>query len=86
VTQFVLNGDFTNVRAFALDQDGDGDKEIGIGGIEIKGLLRGPAYQIFESNGTLVQTIFVLNPDFYQATEKDSYASLRSIASLQRTG
>jgi hypothetical protein len=29
-----------------------------------KGLLRGPAYQIFESNGTLVQTQFVLNPDF----------------------
>ena len=64
MTQFVLNGDFTNVRAFALDQDGDGDKEIRIGGIETKGLLRGPAYQIFESNGTLVQIIFVLNPDF----------------------
>ena len=64
VTQFVLNGDFTNVRAFAVDQDGDRDKEIGIGGIETKGLLRGPAYQIFESNGTLVQTQFVLNPDF----------------------
>jgi hypothetical protein len=29
-----------------------------------KGLLRGPAYQIFESDGTLVQTQFVLNPDF----------------------
>ena len=24
------------------------------GGIETKGLLKGPAYQIFESNGTLV--------------------------------
>ena len=41
-----------------------GGKEIGIGGIETKGLLRGPAYQIFESNGTLLQTQFVLNPDF----------------------
>jgi len=64
VTQFVLNGDFTNVKAFAVDQNGDGDKEIGIGGIETKGLLRGPAYQIFESNGTLLQTRFVLNADF----------------------
>jgi hypothetical protein len=64
VTQFVLNPDFTNLRAFVVDQNGDGDKEIGIGGIETKGLLRGPAYQIFESNGTLVQTRFVLNPDF----------------------
>jgi len=64
VTQFVLNADFTNLKVFPVDQDGDGDKEIGIGGIETKGLLRGPAYQIFESNGTLVQTIFVLNPDF----------------------
>ena len=64
VTQFVLNGDFSNLKVFAVDQDGDGDKEIGIGGIETKGLLRGPAYQIFESNGTLLQTRFVLNPDF----------------------
>jgi len=64
VTQFVLNADFTNLKVFPVDQDGDGDKEIGIGGIETKGLLRGPAYQIFESNGTLVQTQFVLNPDF----------------------
>lgn len=64
VTQFVLNGDFTNVRAFAVDQNGDGDKEIEVGGIETKGLMRGPAYQIFESNGSLIQTLFVLNPDF----------------------
>jgi hypothetical protein len=63
-TQFVLNADFTNLKAFTVDQNGDGDKEIGIGGIETKGLLRGPAYQIFESNGTLLQTEFVLNPDF----------------------
>ena len=43
VTQFVLNSDFTNLGVFAVDQDGDGDKGIGIGGIETKGLLRGPA-------------------------------------------
>ena len=34
VTQFVLNSDFTNLKVFAVDQNGDGDKEIGIGGIE----------------------------------------------------
>jgi hypothetical protein len=64
VSQFVLNPDFTNLKVFAVDQNGDGDQEIGIGGVESKGLLRGPAYQIFESNGTLLQTLFVLNPDF----------------------
>ena len=41
VTQFVLNADFTNLKAFAVDQNGDGDKEIGIGGIETAGLKRG---------------------------------------------
>jgi hypothetical protein len=64
VTQFVLNGDFTNIEVFAVDQNGDGDNEIGVGGIETSGLQRGPAYQIFESNGTLLQTKFVLNPSF----------------------
>jgi hypothetical protein len=64
VTQFVLNADFTNLKVFVLDQDGDGDQEISIGGVETRGLSRGPAYQIFESNGILVQTQFVLNPDF----------------------
>jgi hypothetical protein len=49
VTQLVLNRDFTNLAVFVVDQDGDG--EIGGGGIEAKGLLRSPAYQIFESNG-----------------------------------
>jgi FG-GAP-like repeat len=62
VTQFVLNSDFTNLKVFAVDQNGDGDKEIGIGGIETSGLKRGPAYQIFESNGALLQTQFVLSP------------------------
>jgi hypothetical protein len=64
VTQFVLNVDFTNLKVFAVDQNEDGDKEIGIGGTETAGLMRGPAYQIFESNGALLQTRFVLNPDF----------------------
>jgi aldose sugar dehydrogenase len=64
LTRFVLNSDFTNIRFFATDQNGDGNKEIGVGGVESSGLMRGPAYQIFESNGTLLQTRFVLNPDF----------------------
>jgi hypothetical protein len=64
VSQLVLNPDFTNLKVFAVDQNGDGDKEIGIGGIETRGLQRGPVYQIFESNGTLLQTQFVLNADF----------------------
>ena len=63
VAQFVLNSDFTNLKVFAVDQNGDGDKEIGIGGIETGRLKRGPAYQIFESNGDLLQTQFVLNDD-----------------------
>ena len=42
VTQFVLNADFTNLKVFAVDQNGDGDNEIGVGGIETKGLTKGP--------------------------------------------
>ena len=64
VTQFVLNPDFTNITVFAVDQNVNGDKEIGIGGVETKGLSRGPAYQIFESNGILLLTRFALNPNF----------------------
>jgi hypothetical protein len=59
-----LNTDFSNLRVFAVDQNGDGDKEIGVGGIETSGLQRGPVYQIWDSNGTLIQTVFALNPDF----------------------
>jgi hypothetical protein len=36
---FVLNADFTNLKVFVLDQDGDGDNEIGIGGVESKGFF-----------------------------------------------
>jgi Cellulase (glycosyl hydrolase family 5) len=68
VAQFVLNSDFTNLKVFAVDHNGDGDKEIGIGGIETGGLKRGPAYQIFESNGDLLQTQFVLNDDGVPST------------------
>jgi Cellulase (glycosyl hydrolase family 5) len=68
VAQFELNSDFTNLKVFAVDQNGDGDKEIGIGGIETGGLKRGPAYQIFESNGDLLQTQFVLNDDGVPST------------------
>ncbi len=67
VTRFALNPDFTNLTVFAVDQNGIGIQEIGIGGVETKGLLRGPAYQIFESNGTLLLTRFALNPNFSSA-------------------
>jgi Cellulase (glycosyl hydrolase family 5) len=75
VTQFVLNSDFTNLKVFTVDQNGDGDNEIGIGGIETSGLKRGPAYQIFESNGALLQTRFVLSagdfPDTHASVDFD---------------
>ena len=64
MTQFVLDPDFSNLKAFLVDQNGDGDKEIGIGGVKTKGSSRVPAYQIFESNGSLIETQFVLNADF----------------------
>ena len=41
LTRLALNGDFSNVRVFVVDQDGDGDEEIGIGGVETGGLVRG---------------------------------------------
>jgi Subtilase family len=63
-TKFVLNSDFTNLKFFPVDVNGDSDQEIGVGGIETSGLARGPAYQIFESDGTLLETVFVLNADF----------------------
>jgi Beta-propeller repeat/FG-GAP-like repeat len=63
-TQFVLNSDFRDIKVFAVDLNGDGDNEIGVGGIETSGLARGPAYQIFEANGAVLQTKFVLNGDF----------------------
>jgi hypothetical protein len=53
-----------STRSLEVGQNKDEDKEIGIGRVATIGLLRGPVYQIFESNGTLVQTQFVLNPDF----------------------
>jgi hypothetical protein len=60
--RFVFSSDFTNLKVFTVDQNGDGDEEIGIGGIESSGLKRGPAYQIFDPNGNLLQTQFVLSP------------------------
>ena len=45
--------------------DKDGDEEIRIGGVETEGLMRGPAaYQLYESDESLLLTKFVLNSDF----------------------
>ncbi len=62
VSRFVLDADYTNLKAFAVNQIGG--QQIGIGGIETTGLKRGPAYQVFDSAGNLLQTQFVLDPDF----------------------
>ncbi len=61
---FVLNPDFSNLKAFVVDQNGDGKQEIGIGGVETGGLKRGPAYQIWDASGNWLFGQFVLDPDF----------------------
>jgi hypothetical protein len=38
--------------------------EVIVGGREVAGLARGPAYQMFGSDGSFRFTRFVLNPDF----------------------
>jgi hypothetical protein len=62
LTKFVLNPDFSDLKVFSVDQGGS--RQIGIGGTETSGLVRGPAYQFFDSTGNLSLTRFVLNPDF----------------------
>jgi hypothetical protein len=62
LTKFVLNPDFSDLKVFSVDQGGS--QQIGIGGTETSGLVRGPAYQVFDSSGNLSLTQFVLNPDF----------------------
>ena len=47
-----------------VDQNGDGDQEIGVGGVETGGLMRGPAYHILDADGSFKMGRFVLNPDF----------------------
>jgi hypothetical protein len=38
----MLNADFTNLVVSVVDQNGDGDKGIGIGGIEHQGATKRP--------------------------------------------
>jgi len=52
VGAFALNGDFSNLKVFTIDEDGDG--EIGIGGVETGGLMRGPAIQLWESDRSFI--------------------------------
>ncbi len=63
LTRFVLNADFTRQVFFPVPQP-DGTTAIGTAGVERQGLARGPAFQIWGSDGTLSLTRFVLNPDF----------------------
>lgn len=38
------------------------------GGVETSGLVRGPAFQLFNNSGVLQTTQFALNPDFREVT------------------
>ena len=68
-TQFALNPDFSSELSFVLGNfDADGADEVLVGGRETSGLARGPAYQLFESDGTSKFTRFVLSPDFSYVT------------------
>ncbi len=65
LTRFVLNSDFTAVSFSDIEADGDFMfDEILVGGAETGGLMRGPAFQIWDENGNLLVTRFVLNADF----------------------
>jgi hypothetical protein len=50
------------IPVFSMNQGAN--RQIGTGGTETSGLMRGSAYQVFDSNGNLSLTRFVLNPDF----------------------
>ncbi len=63
-TQFALNPDFREVSFVLGNFDADAAEEVLVGGRETTGLMRGPAYQIFDPDGTLKLTRFVLNPNF----------------------
>ena len=68
-TKFALNPDFDSELSFVLGNfDADGANEVLVGGRETSGLARGPAYQLFETDGTSKFTHFVLNPDFSYVT------------------
>lgn len=58
----VGSGQMPSVRA---DINGDGTDEVGAFAVEVTGLARGPWYQVWESDGTLVASQF-LNPAFSQ--------------------
>jgi len=73
LTVFVLNSDFKqdfqivqNVRTnggVPGASPGSAHERILVCGRETTGSARGPAFQLFERNGTLVTTRFALNPD-----------------------
>ena len=64
LTRFVLNSDTTN---FKMSQDVRGGgtlhERILVCGIETTGAARGPIFQLFDRDGTLVVTSFALNSD-----------------------
>src|SRR5262249_45672783 len=65
LTRFVLDSGFTDVQVFGANTAGAiAGEEIVAGGIETRGLARGPAIQVWDKNGNHLFTRFVLNPDF----------------------
>ena len=68
-TRFALNPDFrADVNILLGNFDIDAANEVLVGGRETSGLKRGPAYQIFDTDGTFRLTNFALNPDFINVT------------------
>src|SRR5262249_3576950 len=59
--QFVLNPNFIDVTFSSFDIGNNG---VLVCGRETAGLSRGPAYQVFDAEGNLLRTQFVLNPNF----------------------
>jgi hypothetical protein len=65
LTRFVLNPDFTEFHVFGANvTNGVTGEEIVAAGLETGGLARGPLFQVWDKNGNLLLTRFVLNPDF----------------------
>ena len=65
LTVFVLNANFTDFHVVQDVRNGGANHErILVCGRETSGANRGPAFQLFERDGTLITTRFALNTDF----------------------
>src|SRR4029077_7858645 len=65
LTRFVLNPDFTEFQVFGANTTNSVvGEEIVVGGSETSGFARGPVYQVWDKNGNLLVSRFVLSTDF----------------------